>query len=185
MALCDVTNPLTGAHGSARVFGPQKGASAQDVTALADGLEHLAALVDSQLGIDLRAMPYSGAAGGLAAGLFAFAHAKLVSGAETVFEMVDLERLIGEADAVICGEGCLDATSLNGKALSTLAGMCQRLNRRLFALVGQLNLPEDAWKQRFADVAALGPLEPSATNHAANLQRLAQAQAIKWFANVR
>lgn len=180
-ALCDVRNPLVGDNGSARTFAPQKGASPDDVQILEDGLAHFASVIEDQLNTDVHAMPMGGAAGGLAAGLAAFANAELVSGAQAVFDLIDLEQSIRKVDAVITGEGRLDATTLDGKALSSLATMCRRLGKPLFALVGQLALPEDAWKQHFAGVAELGADRMDSSDHANNLSMLAQSQASEWF----
>ncbi len=180
-ALCDVRNPLIGDTGAATVFAPQKGASPHEVKQLENALTHFASVINNELNIDIRAIPFGGAAGGLAAGLAAFAGAELVAGAETIFELIDLESAVASADAVITGEGKLDATTFDGKALQSLATLCQRKSKRLFALVGQLALPEEIWSQHFAGVAAIGSECSTSDDHAKNLRKLAQSQAGKWF----
>ena len=77
---CDVTNPLLGPNGAAAVYGPQKGATPEMVESLEANLAHLADVVHEKLGMDVREIPGGGAAGGLGAGLVAFAGASLQSG---------------------------------------------------------------------------------------------------------
>ncbi|NOX59284.1 MAG: glycerate kinase, partial [Planctomycetes bacterium] len=182
-AFCDVTNPLTGPNGAARIFAPQKGASPKDVDKLECGLERLAMVVNRELGIELASMPRAGSAGGLAGGLATFASADLVSGAEAVLDFIDIETSIERADAVICGEGCLDSTTLSGKALSVLARICNRLNTPLYALVGRLDLPSQQWKPLFADVAAIGESGANSSDPSRDLQDLACQYAHRWFAS--
>jgi glycerate kinase len=112
---CDVDSPLTGPRGAAHVFGPQKGASAEDVLLLDRALGHLAAVIHRDLGMDVRSVPGAGAAGGLGAGLVAFLGARLRPGVGIVMEVVGLAERITRADLVVTGEGAFDASSLAGK----------------------------------------------------------------------
>jgi len=112
----DVDNPLTGPQGASAVFGPQKGATPDDVGLLDRALAHFAAVVHRDLGIDVRHVPGAGAAGGLGAGLVAFLGAHLRPGVEVVMEAVGLPERLSRADLVITGEGKLDEQSLHGKA---------------------------------------------------------------------
>jgi glycerate 2-kinase len=112
---CDVDNPLCGPTGASVVYGPQKGASSEDVLLLDRALGHLAAVVHRDLGIDLRSTPGAGAAGGLGFGLMAFCGGRLRPGVEVVMDAVDLRRRVAAADLVITGEGSLDEQSLRGK----------------------------------------------------------------------
>jgi glycerate kinase len=111
----DVDNPLTGPRGAARMFGPQKGASSDDVVLLDRALGHLAAVVVRDLAVDLRDEPGSGAAGGSGFGLMAFCGAKVRPGIEVVMEAVGFDRRLRDADLVITGEGKLDEQSMHGK----------------------------------------------------------------------
>jgi glycerate kinase len=111
----DVDNPLTGPRGAARVFGPQKGASSDDVVMLDRALLHLAAVVERDLGVDLRDTPGAGAAGGSGFGLMAFCGASLRPGVEVVMDAIGFGRRLRGADLVITGEGKLDEQSLHGK----------------------------------------------------------------------
>ena len=136
VALCDVTNPLTGPDGAAAVFGPQKGASAEEVHLLDRGLAHLADVVRRDLGIDISGVPGAGAAGGLGAGMLAFAGAKLVSGIETILEAVDFRSRIDGASLCLTGEGRIDGQSLSGKACIGVARAASEAGVPVVALVG-------------------------------------------------
>lgn len=112
---CDVDNPLTGPQGAAHTFGPQKGASPQDVLVLDRALAHLAAVVHRDLGLDVRSVPGAGAAGGLGAGLVAFLGARLRPGIDVVMEAARFHDRLDRADVVLTGEGTFDESSLRGK----------------------------------------------------------------------
>ena len=144
IAMCDIENPLYGENGAAYVFAPQKGADAQSVTQLDDGLRHTADCIRSDLGVDVHTLAGGGAAGGLGAGLFAFCGARLQSGIETVLDTVRFDEILRDTDLVISGEGKLDSQSLGGKAVIGIAGHCKLQGVPLVALVGgaQRDLPQ-------------------------------------------
>jgi glycerate kinase len=121
---CDVDNPLTGPSGASAVYGPQKGADADDVAVLDRALGHLAAVVDRDLAIGLRDEPGAGAAGGLGFGLMAFCGARLHPGVEVVMDAVGLTDRIAGADLVVTGEGSLDEQSLHGKTPAGVLEAC-------------------------------------------------------------
>ena len=112
---CDVDNPLTGPTGAAQVYGPQKGASAQDVHVLDAGLVRWAEVIRRDLGVDVRGIPGGGAAGGLGVGLVAFMGGRLISGVQMVLKAVDLAGKMQGASLVITGEGRVDRQSAYGK----------------------------------------------------------------------
>ncbi|MGZ8580632.1 MAG: glycerate kinase family protein [Actinomycetota bacterium] len=122
---CDVDNPLTGPSGASAVYGPQKGASADDVAVLDRALGHLAAVVERDLAIGLRDESGAGAAGGLGFGLMAFCGARLHPGVEVVMDAVGLVERITAADLVITGEGSLDEQSLHGKTPAGVLTACR------------------------------------------------------------
>jgi glycerate kinase len=119
---CDVDNPLTGPAGASAVYGPQKGASSDDVWVLDRALGHLAAVVHRDLAIGLKDEPGAGAAGGLGFGLMAFCGARLRRGVDVVMEALDLPARVAGADLVLTGEGSLDAQSLRGKVPAGVLG---------------------------------------------------------------
>jgi glycerate 2-kinase len=133
---CDVRNPLLGERGAARVFGPQKGASAEDVEKLElrlAGMEELAPVADR---------PGAGAAGGLGAA-FAALGAELVPGAKLVLDMIRFrEHLLG-ATLVVTGEGIVDRTSAEGKATGAVVRACSEENVSCVVFGGRLVEPLD------------------------------------------
>ncbi|MCF0160418.1 MAG: glycerate kinase, partial [Bacteroidaceae bacterium] len=112
---CDVQNPLYGPNGAAFVFAPQKGADAQTVKRLDEGLQHFARISAGFLGKDCAQLPGAGAAGGLGFALTAFLNAKLKSGIELVLDTLQFDKQLEGADWVITGEGKSDPQTLMGK----------------------------------------------------------------------
>jgi len=135
---CDVTNPLLGPTGAAKVYGPQKGATPEMVELLETGLGKLAQVIKSNLGIDVADTPGAGAAGGLGAGLMAFLGAEMVPGIELIMETVKLAEKLSGADLAISGEGRLDRQTAAGKVLKGVGGLCRKLNVPCVAIVGGL-----------------------------------------------
>lgn len=132
----DVRNPLLGARGATRTFGPQKGATPDQLEALEEALARLADVVTRDLGCDFRDAAGAGAAGGLGFGLMSFCGATIRPGFDLVAEMLDLEASIQRADVVITGEGALDDQTLEGKAPAGVARLARKLGKRVFAIVG-------------------------------------------------
>ena len=124
VAASDVDSPLTGIFGATAVYGPQKGATREDVLVLDAALERFAAVLSDQLPgcpPDLAARPGAGAAGGLGAAILALG-GTMRSGIAIVAEVAGLPRALDEADIVITGEGSFDSQSLRGKVVSGVAG---------------------------------------------------------------
>ncbi|WP_369699645.1 glycerate kinase [Nesterenkonia sp. Act20] len=116
----DVENPLTGPRGAAAVFGPQKGATAEQVQLLDTGLENLAGSLATLGELDpqqLQTAPGFGAAGGMPVSLSVLLGAEILPGAQMVAEAVGLEAALAQADLVLTGEGSLDTQSLDGKVV--------------------------------------------------------------------
>ncbi|MBN2311579.1 MAG: glycerate kinase [Candidatus Hydrogenedentes bacterium] len=135
---CDVTNPLCGPHGASYVYGPQKGAAPEAAAELDAALARLATVVAEQLGTDVRDLPGAGAAGGLGAGLVAFAGGELRSGVELVAEACGLDEAIRDAALVITGEGALDGQSAHGKTPVGVARIARQYGVPVVALAGAL-----------------------------------------------
>ncbi|MBN2560114.1 MAG: glycerate kinase [Phycisphaerae bacterium] len=133
---CDVLNPACGPNGAAAVFGPQKGADAKGVRTLDQGLSHWADLLEQACGRVIRDEPGTGAAGGVALPLLAFAGAALVPGVDLVSEAVGLAGRLGGADLVITGEGQLDRQSLMGKVVGSVGRMSRAAGVPCVAIVG-------------------------------------------------
>jgi glycerate kinase len=134
----DVTNPLVGPHGAARTYGPQKGATADQVERLEEGLAHLSEVVLCDLGVDVAGLPGAGAAGGLGAGLVAFLGAELRSGVATVIEAVGLAEKMAGSDLVVTAEGRLDGQSAFGKTIAGVARLAEQQGIPVVALAGEV-----------------------------------------------
>lgn len=123
--LSDVTNPLFGSEGAALVFGPQKGASPQQVLQLDSGLHHLSEVVIKAIGQDYSQDLGAGAAGGLGFGCLVFLNARLESGIDSILDLLNFHEHLVDADLIITGEGKLDEQSFSGKALSGIMRSAQ------------------------------------------------------------
>lgn len=120
----DVDNPLCGPTGAAAVFGPQKGATGDDIPELDKALHHWADLLADYTGIDgtrIRDTPGAGAAGGVGAALVSVLHAEMRSGADLLLDLVDFRGKVEDADLVLTGEGKIDAQTGYGKAPARVA----------------------------------------------------------------
>jgi len=132
LVACDVTTPFTSA---AEVFGPQKGASPAQVGLLTGRLERLAQQYLADYGVDVQALPGSGAAGGLAGGLAALG-GRLVPGFDLVADELGLHEALDGAHLVLTGEGHLDAPSFDGKVVGGVARLAGEAGVPVAAIVG-------------------------------------------------
>jgi glycerate kinase len=132
LVACDVQTLFTDA---APVFGPQKGASPAQVDMLRGRLERLAQMYLEQYGVDVRHLPGTGAAGGLAGGLVALG-GKLMPGFELVADELDLHDAVHDADLVVTGEGYLDEQSFEGKVIGGVQSLCEAAGTQVVAVVG-------------------------------------------------
>ncbi len=144
---CDVTNPLCGDLGAARVFGPQKGATPGMVEQLEAGLSRLGNLVSTQCDQDILDLPGAGAAGGLAAGAVAFMGATLTSGIDAILKLYRLEDELRDTDWIITGEGCFDSQSLHGKVVSGILNAAAGSGSRIAVLAGQVRLQPEVYQK--------------------------------------
>jgi len=132
----DVTNPLTGLQGAAKVYASQKGATPEEVETLENNLRHYAEMLRTQMNVDVEMIAGAGAAGGLGAGLMAFANAKIEKGFDVVSRMVGLENKIKEADLLITGEGKIDHQTQFGKAAFGVATLAKKYHKPVIAFTG-------------------------------------------------
>ena len=132
-AIADVTNPMLGPLGSARIFGPQKGASAADVRTLEKALSVYAEVVQKTTGKNIADTASTAAAGALCAGLYGLLNAKIILGSDFLQQHLPLKKWIHWADLVITAEGKLDRQTLFGKApLAVLKEAAQQKKKVLF-----------------------------------------------------
>jgi glycerate kinase len=148
-AICDVDNPLLGPRGASHVYGPQKGATPAQIEALDAGLANLAAVIETDLGIDVRDLPGAGAAGGLGAALCAFLGAELRRGVDLVLDLVGLDQRLDGADLVLTGEGQIDSQTASGKAPAGVASRARARNIPCLAIAGSVG-------ENLGDLHAIG-----------------------------
>jgi glycerate 2-kinase len=157
----DVDNPLCGPHGAAAVYAPQKGADPGQVAELERSLQHWADIVEPATGTAARDTTGAGAAGGVGFAALAALRARLRSGIELILDLIELDRHLAGASAVLTGEGSLDQQSLRGKAP---VGVCRRArvhNVPAFALAGVSTLsPDEERATGFEGVYTLRDVEP-------------------------
>jgi glycerate kinase len=128
----DVRSPLLGEGGATAVFGPQKGATAEQIDLLEHALTRLAEIV----GGDAKNIPGAGAAGGLGFGLVSFCGATVHSGFEVVSGRIGLSEAVQLSDVVITGEGRLDAQTIDGKGPAGVAELARKFRKPVYAIVG-------------------------------------------------
>lgn len=158
---CDVDTPYIGKNGASRVFGPQKGASAQDVEVLEERLRGYALKIMEDTGIDVSNMAGAGAAGGLGGAFRAYLGAELKRGVDLVLDQIDFDSAIEGADLVITGEGSSDYQTLKGK---TAAGVLERAKRKGIPVMLVSGAIRDGQMLRdggFGIIAAASPKEMS------------------------
>jgi len=143
-AACDVDNPLCGPTGASRVYGPQKGAGPTVVEELDAALRHFGDVIEAQLGVPVLDVPGAGAAGGLGAGLVAFAGGVLRPGVDIVADACKLTSRIAGAELVITGEGRIDAQTPHGKTPAGVAKAARQLGIPVVAIAGSLGPGYDA-----------------------------------------
>jgi glycerate kinase len=176
---CDVENPLTGPCGAAAVFGPQKGASAQDVQVLDAALAHLAAVIFRHLGVNVLEWPGGGAAGGMGVAARLFLRGNMRSGIDIIMDAIGLEEAMQGATLVITGEGRLDQQTINGKAPVGVARLAQRHHVPVIGLAGILGEGVEVVHQHgleavFSILPRLAPLETVLEQGEENLRYAAQ-----------
>ena len=178
----DVQNPLLGARGATRVYGPQKGLRATDLPQAERCLRRLATVVSRQAGHNLARMPGAGAAGGLGFGLAAFLGARLEPGFALFARHSGLLKQVRAEDLVITGEGAIDRSSLMGKGAGELAALCRKLKISCIGLAGIASNPRvtgTVFDQVHA-LVDLTTLEEACARPAFWLERLAMSVAAGW-----
>jgi glycerate kinase len=182
----DVDNPLLGSQGAAAVFGPQKGATPDQVDQLELALSCWSAIVGQTLGNDFAGQPGAGAAGGLGFGAMAFLGATARPGIELMLEMTGFADLLPGARLVITGEGSLDQQSLGGKTPIGVARAAAAGGVPTIAVAGRTTLPAAVLSQAgFAATYTLQDLQPDLARcmveAAPLLHSIGQKIAEDWF----
>lgn len=136
---CDVSNPLIGETGASRVFGPQKGATEEDIVELDNALANYANVIKRELDIDVAYVEGAGAAGGLGAALLAFLGGELKKGIELIIKHTNLEDKIDEGSFVFTGEGGIDSQTIYGKTPMGVACAAKRKGAKTIAFAGRID----------------------------------------------
>ena len=157
---CDVDNPLLGPYGAAAVYGPQKGATAEQVVRLDRALARWADQLEQAAGVRAATAPGSGAAGGVGFAALALG-ARMRGGIDLVLELTGMAQLLLTAGLVITGEGSLDAQTLRGKAPAGVAAAARRAGVPVVAVAGRNLLgPDELATAGIGTAFALSELEP-------------------------
>lgn len=151
----DVTNPLLGENGAARVFAPQKGADARQVNLLERKAETFARMAAAHQGFDKSGYPGAGAAGGLGYAFMQFMDARVESGAELVFKACKFDRLLCDADLVVTGEGTADAQTLMGKLPAVVLEHAMKAGKPVWLVAGRIENKMDLLASGFEKVVCI------------------------------
>jgi len=168
----DVDNPLLGARGCSRIYGPQKGLMPKDMPAAESSLRRLARITARSLGQDFSKTPGAGAAGGLGFGLMAFLGARAEKGFDVFASFADLTSNLMWADIVLTGEGRIDSSTAMGKGVGQVAMLTKQLSKTCIGLAGEVQEPQSSYPG-FAFVLTLSQLASVAQ---------AKAEPAKWLA---
>ena len=152
VVLCDVENVLLGKEGAAAVFGPQKGASPDDVKKLEASLTKLADVILRQTGQDITMIKSGGAAGGMGAGLGALLHAELVNGIDYFLSLTRFDEVVKDKNIVITGEGSIDLQTLQGKGPFGVAKRAKEKGIPVIGLAGKIPAERIDALDRYFDV---------------------------------
>lgn len=180
---CDVANPLLGPEGASAVYGPQKGATPIETKALDASLAHFSICVKKQLNLSIEKITGGGAAGGTAAGMFAFFKAQLTPGFNLMAQLLHLEEQIQKAALVFTAEGKIDSQSLQGKVPVGVARLAKKHNTPCIGLMGAIEGSSKAlYQEGFSGVFTIqnGPMSLEASK--ANAARLLEETAQRVFA---
>ncbi|MGW0840662.1 glycerate kinase [Streptomyces sp. NPDC002787] len=142
----DVDNPLTGPKGAPAVYGPQKGATGEDVATLDAALAHYARVLEEAVGTEAAEYalaPGAGAAGGIGYGALVLG-ARFRPGIEVMLDVLGFAAALEKATLVITGEGSLDEQTLHGKAPAGVAAAARAADKEVVAVCGRLALPPEA-----------------------------------------
>ena len=175
----DVQNPLLGRNGCTRVYGPQKGLRPDDFEFAERCLEQLAQILARELHLDRASEPGTGAAGGLGFGLRCFADARLEPGFALFARYARLQERLKVVQLVLTGEGAIDNSTLMGKGVGELAGLCQQIGVPCLGFGGVVSDSAQA-NQLFSSTYALTPdltSAPEAMAHPAHWLEVAAAKA--------
>jgi len=158
VAACDVDNPLLGEDGAAKTYGPQKGATPDQVEALESNLSRFADVIHRGLGRDVRRVRHGGAAGGMAAGIAGILGGRLASGIDLVLDCLGFDERLRGCDLVVTAEGFLDRQTLENKAPYGVARAAERQHIPVVVMAG--GIADDVTRSAFSIFDAIVPICP-------------------------
>ena len=173
LVACDVTNPLSGPHGAAAVFGPQKGATPEMVDALDQRAKRFAELSARHFGYDLSDMPGAGAAGGLGYAFMQYFNAEQMPGIQLLLDIIDFDKKLHGATLVVTGEGSADRQTLMGKLPAGIMRRASAQGVPALLLAGKVEDAELMEREGFAKVLCINP--PGLPLHEAMRKEVAEA----------
>lgn len=136
--ICDVDNPLFGPSGAAHTYARQKGADAEGIAYLDEGLRHFSQILEATFGKTPAAAKGAGAAGGLGAACLSFLNAELKPGIELVMQLTGFEAVVKKSDWILTGEGKIDDQTLHGKLIQGISTLARRHGVPVTAFCGTL-----------------------------------------------
>ena len=185
---CDVQNPLFGENGAAHIYAPQKGATAEQVEILDNGLRNFADVLKRQTGKDIAQIAGTGAAGGIAASLMCFFPVQMVEGASLIMKVSGIEEALIGADILITGEGCIDNQTSDGKIVGQLAALAKSNDVKAIGICGTLQADQEAiLKSGLIFATSISNGDMSKEECMANAKALLQektAQVVKIFSTM-
>lgn len=184
--LCDVSNPLLGTNGAARIFGPQKGATEKEVELLENGLQHFSERIEQATGRNIAGMPRGGAAGGVVAGLCGLLNGKAVNGIGYFLDEISFDQSLKNATHVLTGEGSIDLQTLDGKAPYGVALRAKERNIPVTAFAGQV--PDNAKHNLstvFEQVIVITEKDTTLEQGLANTGKNLEQKAFEWMKRLR
>lgn len=181
-AVCDVDNPLLGARGSTRVYGPQKGADTAMLDALEEGMTRVAEVVKKVTGRDDSEVPGAGAAGGLGFCLKSFFNARILKGMDALADLTGLEDRISQYDLIITGEGKLDDQTGSGKVPLGMLRLGEKYHVPVLCVCGLNESTSDmGFKKVFSIVPQHASLSESKASPEYFLRKLIRDEIIPWI----
>ena len=172
--MSDVTNPLYGTLGAAYIYGPQKGASLEQIQLLDEGLMHVSKLIEEKTQVS-PTLEGAGAAGGTGYGCVTFLNAEIVSGIDGLLNLCNFDSMLEDCSLIVTGEGCLDEQSLMGKVLSGIRKHAKDID--IVSFCGKCKVSKEELKTKHItaiEIAPNIPLEESIKNGKYYLEQSAE-----------
>ena len=149
---CDVDTPFCGPEGAAPVFAPQKGADAEMVKRLDEGMASFAKVITEKYAINIVPVAGAGAAGGMGGAFRAFLGATLKKGIDMVLDAIDFDTTIQGANLVITGEGKVDFQTAKGKTAAGVLNRAKQQHIPVVAIGGCVEMCDSLVQMGFAGI---------------------------------